>query len=234
MYKTSIYKKAARGNFDWETFFSPETPGEIFKKLDIQQMMLKLREHLKENKFRLAFALNRVMTRLFEASTPHSPRVLELGAATGFLTRWLLRQYGGTGTLVDSSKASYQAYTRMEDDVKKNITYLNVDLFALELQERFDLVCSFGLIEHFKDKAPVLEVHKKMAAPTGSIVILVPLDTPLTRVFLELHPELNLGYRELLTEKEFKGILKQHHLQVLRTQISKGYVYDFIGALCRC
>jgi 2-polyprenyl-3-methyl-5-hydroxy-6-metoxy-1,4-benzoquinol methylase len=232
MYTTSIYKEAAIGNFDWEAFFSPEAPEELFEQLDLRQIMFRLRDHLKENKFRLAFALNRVMTRLFEGRTPHNPRVLELGAATGFLTRWLLRQYGGTAILVDSSNASYRAYTSMDDDIKKNITYMNVDLFNLELQEQFDLVCSFGLIEHFEDKQEVIEVHKKFVAPGGMILILVPLDTPLTRAFLEVHPELNRGYRELRTEKEFTGILTRHGLQVIRVQASKGYVYDFIGAVC--
>jgi SAM-dependent methyltransferase len=234
MYKTSIYKQAENGNFDWETYFTPEESTEkLFKRLDLPQVLSRLRGHLKEDKFRLAFALNRVMTRLLEGMAPHHPRVLELGAATGFLGRWLLRQYGGTGILVDNSKASYHAYALVEDDVKENITYLNVDLFTLELQERFDLVCSFGLIEHFEDKRAVLDVHKKFVASDGIIVILVPLDSPLTRVFLEVHPELNLGYRELLTEKEFKRILMQHGLRAIRTQASKGYVYDFIGAVCR-
>jgi len=233
MYKTSIYMQTENGNFDWENYFSPESREKLFKKLDFHQVFSRLREHLKEDKFRLAFALNRVMTRLLVGKAPHHPRVLELGAATGFLARWLLRRYGGTGTLVDSSKASYHAYGLIEDEVKENITYLNVDLFTLELQERFDLVCSFGLIEHFIDKAPVLEIHKKYVTANGMIIILVPLDTPLTRAFLEVHPELNLGYRELLTEKEFKLILSRHRFQVTRTQISKGYVYDFIGAVCR-
>jgi len=233
MYKTSIYKQAEHGNFDWETYFSPESKEKLFKKLDLHQVFSRLREHLAEDRFRLAFALNRVMTRLLAGKVPHNPRVLELGAATGFLARWLLRQYGGKGTLVDSSKASYQAYKMVEDEVKEKINYLNVDLFTLELQERFDLVCSFGLIEHFADKAPVLEIHKKYVNADGMMIILVPLDTPLTQAFLEVHPELNLGYRELLTEKEFTLILNRHRFQVISTQVSKGYVYDFIGAVCR-
>ena len=233
MYKTNIYKQAENGNFDWETYFTPESTEKLFTRLDFPQVFSRLREHLKENKFRLAFALNRVMTRLLEGMSPHRPRILELGAATGFLGRWLMRQYGGTGILVDNSKASYHAYTLVEDDIKENITYLNVDLFTLELQERFDLVCSFGLIEHFEDKQAVLDIHKKFVTPDGIMVILVPLDTPLTRAFLEVHPELNLGYRELLTEKEFTRILAQHGLRVTRAQVSKGYVYDFIGAVCR-
>ena len=43
---------------------------------------------------------------------------------------------------MDNSKASYHAYTQVEDDIKENITYLNVDLFtrsdrAGRLQEKY-------------------------------------------------------------------------------------------------
>jgi 2-polyprenyl-3-methyl-5-hydroxy-6-metoxy-1,4-benzoquinol methylase len=122
----------------------------------------------------------------------------------------------------------------MQDHLKKYITYLNADLFHLELEEEFDLICSFGLIEHFVEKQAVLAAHKKFAASNANIIILVPLDSPLTRAFLEVHPELNLGYRELLSEKELKRILTRNALHVIRMNISQGYCYDFVGALCHC
>ena len=179
----------------------------------------------------MTLALNTMMRKLLKNREPHHPRILELGAATGLLTRWLTEEYGGSGVLVDNSEASCQAFHTMEYDRKKNLTYLKNDLFQLELEERFDLVCSFGLIEHFIDKRAVLEIHRKFSAPGGSEF---PVDfqyTPLTRTFFELHPELNLGYRELLKEKEFKEILTRQGMKILRTQASSGYAYDFLGAL---
>jgi 2-polyprenyl-3-methyl-5-hydroxy-6-metoxy-1,4-benzoquinol methylase len=100
------------------------------------------------------------------------------------------------------------------------------------LDKNFDIVCSFGLIEHFVDKQAVLDVHKNFAAPNGIIIILVPMNTPLSRTFLEVHPELNLGYRELLSEKEFKDILIHGGFEIIRTAVSQYYSYDFIGAVC--
>lgn len=234
MYLTDIFRNEGSENFDWENYFSAEHFNDIIHQVDPVQIVSKLREHLKEDRFRLTFSLTRLMRGLLKDIQPDSPSILELGAATGFLTRWLISRYRGRGVLVDKSTASYLAYSSMQDDLKKHITYLNMDLFDLELEERFDLVCSFGLIEHFEDKAPVLAVHKKFTSANGKILILVPLDSPLTRAFLEVHPELNLGYRELLSEKEFKHILTRNGLQVVRTTISQGYCYDFAGALCTC
>ncbi len=233
MYITEVFKNESSENFDWEAFFSLDNPGEIINQMDLARLISKLREHLKENNYQLTFKLSRLLRELLKEMNIKNPKILELGAATGFLTRWLLNQYGGRGVLVDKSEASFRAYTALKDNLKRNITYINEDLFQLELDETFNLVCSFGLIEHFVDKKPVLNAHRKFVASDGIIVILVPLDSPLSRVFLAVHPELNLGYRELLTEKEFKKILTKNGLEVVRTKASQGYCYDFVGALCR-
>lgn len=233
MYLTDVFRNEGNDTFDWENYFSLYSQSEIIHHVDPIQLIAKVRKHLKENSFQLTFTLTRLMRELLKGVDIKKPRILELGAATGFLSRWFLSQYGGSAVLVDKSKASFKAYSDMKDDIKRFITYINEDLFRLKLAETFDLVCSFGLIEHFVDKRGVLAAHKKFAKADGMIVILVPLDSPLTRAFLEVHPELNLGYRELLTEKEFKKILVENGLELVKLKVSQGYCYDFVSALCR-
>ena len=239
MYITNIFNTNSRETgiegserFDWEMFFSGESAKRILENMDVEQVVLRAREHLQENRFRQTLVFNQVMRKLFKGREPHEPAILELGAATGFLTRWLTEEYGGTGVLVDNSEASYRAYSEMNYDRKHNFTYVKSDIFQLELERQFDLVCSFGLVEHFMEKRAVIEVHKRYTKPGGIIVIIIPMDTPLSRTFFELYPELNLGYRELLKEKEFKDMLSRHGLEILRTQASSGYSYDILAALC--
>ena len=232
MYLTTVYKNKCTENFDWESYFKLESSSEIIDQIDHAKIISILRKHLKEDKFRLTFVMTKLLRDLLKGIEIKSPTVLELGAATGFLTRWIIGKYGGRGTLVDKSKASYEKYISLKDSLAKYITYLNEDIFEMELHEKFDLVCSFGLVEHFVEKQAVISVHKEYVAANGFVLILVPLDSPLTRVFLEIHPELNLGYRELLSEKEFKEILNQNGLRIIRTKKSQGYCYDFIGAIC--
>jgi 2-polyprenyl-3-methyl-5-hydroxy-6-metoxy-1,4-benzoquinol methylase len=233
MYLTDVFRNECNEAFDWENYFSPDSHGDIIHHVNPIQLIAKVRKHLKENSFQLTFTLTRLMRELLKGIDIKNPRILELGAATGFLSRWFLSQYGGSAVLVDKSKASFKAYSNMKDDIKRFITYINEDLFRLELAETFDLVCSFGLIEHFVDKRGVLAAHKKFAKADGMIVILVPLDSPLSRVFLEVHPELNLGYRELLTEKELKKNLLENGLHLVKSKVSQGYCYDFVASLCR-
>ncbi|MGE5343488.1 MAG: class I SAM-dependent methyltransferase [Candidatus Omnitrophota bacterium] len=234
MYLTTIYKDIGIETFDWENYFSSESSLDIMNRIDPANVLSIVRGILKEDKFRLTFVMTKLMNSLLDGTDIKNPKILELGAATGFLTRWLLNRLGGTGTLVDKNKSSYEKYKSLPDNFSKSITYLNVDLFELKLQERFDIVCSFGLVEHFVDKQPVVAAHKKFVASNGWVIILIPLDSPLTRAFLEIHPELNLGYRELLSEREFKRMLSDNGLKIIRTEISQGYCYDFIGAVCCC
>ncbi|TGV00987.1 class I SAM-dependent methyltransferase, partial [Mesorhizobium sp. M00.F.Ca.ET.186.01.1.1] len=102
------------------------------------------------------------------------PRVLELGAGTGFLTRLLLTMYQGSGVLVDNCQTSFDAYNQVAHNHADRITYLLEDLFTLKLTETFDLVCSFGLIEHFKEKAEILSIHKQFCKEDGYLILIVP------------------------------------------------------------
>lgn len=233
MYITSNFFTGENSlNFDWENFFNPKSLPEFEDQCNFKEIVCESRKHLRENKFYMSFILSKLMKNLLNEIDLTTPSILELGAATGFLTRWLISQYGGKGVLIDNNKTSYESYLAIKDNLKQDISYIVTDLFKLDIKERFDIVCSFGLIEHFKIKKKVVEVHKFYIKPNGIIIILVPLDTPLSRAFLELHPEKNLGYRELLTEKELKTILLENGLRVLNSEVSSGYSYDFIGAVC--
>ncbi len=233
MYITKIIENESNGNFDWTKYFSREENFDIFEKFDKNKILNDIRYHLQENNFKMLFVLSQVMRSLLRGLDVKKPNILELGAATGFLTRWLVTQYDGRGTLVDRNEASYKAFNSLKDTSKEYIQYLVKDIFELELEEKFDIVCSFGLIEHFEDKSEVLEVHKRYLSEDGLLIIVVPMDSLLTRVFFEVHPELNLGYRELLTEGELKKILNDADLEVLKTEISIGYAYDHVAAVCK-
>lgn len=220
-------------NFDWDAFFSLKGGESIFDKVDKLEILQSIRNNFKENNYQLALALCGVIDELLQNVAIVQPKILELGAATGSLTRFLIDRYNGTGVLVDQSETAYQRFLPYSSHYADSIKYLNMDLFQLNLEEKYDLVCSFGLIEHFKDKKKIIEAHQMHVGLNGYLLILVPSDTILTRVFFNIHPELNLGYRELLSMLELESVLRDSGLQIINTSKSKGYCYDFIGALCK-
>lgn len=220
-------------SFDWTTFFKEGKKSEDYE-IDSLPILKKIRVHLKENNLELGILFTRLFDQLFSGiKIPANPNIIELGAATGFLTRFLVEKLNGTGLLVDRCEQSYKLYQSQNQNKTTKISYLISDIFELNQTNKFDIVCSFGLIEHFEDKTKILDVHRNLISSEGIIIIIIPMDTPLTRCYYEAYPELNLGYRELLRKDELLSILKTNHLSVLQCQASQGYKYDFLTAICK-
>jgi len=55
---------------------------------------------------------------------------------------------------------------------------LHQDFLHWETDRRFNVVVSFGFIEHFADPAAVLKKHWELVAPDGYLVVSVPLFSP--------------------------------------------------------
>jgi SAM-dependent methyltransferase len=233
MYLTKINATPVDGNFDWNGYFSARQHASMLEGLDCRALLDSLRGMLREDHGALTLSLTRLLRTLLKDTRLDAPRILELGAATGYLSRWLLHRYGGHATLVDNGPGSYAAYEAAQDPIKDHIDYVQRDLFAVDLPRTFDLTCSFGLIEHFVDKTGVLAAHRRFLKDGGRSLVIIPLDTKLTRVFYEIHPEQNLGYRELLTIPELKAALTGAGFEVLGVEVSHGFAYDYAAALCR-
>lgn len=55
-----------------------------------------------------------------------------------------------------------------------DLRIIEADVFSFEPTELYDLVCSFGLIEHFTDINKILEAHVKFLKPGGILLIVLP------------------------------------------------------------
>ena len=52
------------------------------------------------------------------------------------------------------------------------------DIRFIELPQQFDVVASFGLIEHFQDPASILRHHARFCRPGGCVAVTVPNFAP--------------------------------------------------------
>ncbi|SDM84680.1 Cyclopropane fatty-acyl-phospholipid synthase [Daejeonella rubra] len=101
---------------------------------------------------------------------------IELGGFPGYYSIFLRKYLGVKTTLFD--------YFIHPDILKKvltknglnkdDITVIESDLFQYKPIEKYDLVLSCGLIEHFKDTKDIIERHLEFLKPEGTLFITLP------------------------------------------------------------
>jgi SAM-dependent methyltransferase len=118
---------------------------------------------------------SRMIEMLIDSGPKTKMDVIELGCAPGLILKelYLLRpvhNYFGIDYSLDGL-----AITRKfleENGIKAELIY--ADILTYVPDRTYDLVVSFGLVEHFDDPVKVLEAHKKFAAEDGLVMVSVP------------------------------------------------------------
>jgi SAM-dependent methyltransferase len=173
-----------------------------------------------------------VINRLLEGVDVAHNSVLELGCGSGMNSVNLLNDHSfGKATLVDFSRQALGTARANTED--HNVELICSDIFSLDLCERFDLVFSIGLIEHFtgERRSEAIAIHRKLAENGGLIMIIVPREGGLSRVsgFVNRIQ----GYKEYpFSDAEIEALFQRNGLRVIRKD------YMFMGTascyLLRC
>jgi SAM-dependent methyltransferase len=114
---------------------------------------------------------------VFDKNLPHDPRLTaaELGGSPGQYLAYVHKSLGYRVTCIDYSRIGCQKTV-------ENFTLLGIDGDVIQADifdddvdlPLFDVVYSLGLIEHFKDRTPVVERHVRLIKPGGYLVLGVP------------------------------------------------------------
>lgn len=126
-------------------------------------------------------ALKRVRAReqwmdVIAASLPDAPlEVLELGCSPGTLSTALMADTPWIPFGIDYSDDA-DAFVKTFEKIGKSATLYKGDIFETRIDREFDVVCSWGLIEHFRGREldQLLEIHHSYVREGGFVVILVP------------------------------------------------------------
>jgi SAM-dependent methyltransferase len=140
----------------------------------------------------------------------HNKRILELGCGTGRLSYLALKGGAASVTLVDSSlKAVALAHGLFMKECPDSYSIIHSDIFEFIPNDRYDLVFSSGLIEHFKDDARYGIVKKHMDLSLADCIIIHPTDTVYSAIFNRLPQAIKLyGFQRAFSEEEMRRCLK--------------------------
>ena len=151
-----------------------------------------------------------------------NPKVIELGCGSGEITARIIKMYGGSATLVDNSKEAVILASKNFKKYKIKAKFIQKDLFKFKPQEKFDIVHSEGLIEHFlgEKRNKIIEVHKKCVKKDGFIIISVPRPVWYYKIAKWLLEKVNkwpFGFEHAINSYELKEILENNGLRVLES-----------------
>jgi len=169
---------------------------------------------------------------LWSMPIKRDPDIVFFGAEVGWEAALVQALYGDGGrvVLIDNDPAAHERFTKSPTELTvqaprgfgskelvvrrplERIEYVRKDVFTYQDDAAFDVGIDWGLIEHFSEPRKLELMHTMQAflRPGGLQVSAVPRNTRISRSFYwAFRDELNFGYRELMSKREFSQLLKR-------------------------
>lgn len=115
------------------------------------------------------------VTRLLRKHVRPGSRYIEIGCAPGKMLAWVASVLKAEATGLDYSESGTARCRKLFDALGLKVDLYHDDFFHHHLPPAsFDVVASFGVIEHFNDAIPVVRKHIDLVKPGGVALIAVP------------------------------------------------------------
>lgn len=113
--------------------------------------------------------------RLLKKHVRPGSRYIEIGCAPGKMLAWVAGVLKAQVTGLDYSEPGITKCRELFDVLGLKVDLHHEDIFKHQLRPAsFDVVTSFGVIEHFDDPRPVVQRHLDLLRPGGVALIAVP------------------------------------------------------------
>lgn len=153
-------------------------------------------------------------------------KILEAGCGFGQWVFWMAEQGYQTIGIDLAPKAIRTAKNYANKNKIKNCEFIEGDVRKLPIKDDyFDIIFSFGLIEHFHKPEVILKELKRVLKPGGKIFLSVPnlySFHTLTRIVLKITGKWNLGYERSYNKKSLNKLFKKSGFEPLRCGIMPG------------
>lgn len=100
--------------------------------------------------------------------------VLEIGCANSNFLCYLAKKFGYKAYGIDYSDAIVKTTELFKFNSLPEPTLYKTDVFSWQTDQKFNIVCSFGFVEHFNDLNRVVAKHAELTALDGKLIITLP------------------------------------------------------------
>ena len=121
------------------------------------------------------YSYHDVISRLSKEYLP-GKKCIELGGFPGYFSIYFKKYCGLQPTLIDFyfNKKIFEDIVNFNGIQSSDISCIQADIITHNPTEFYDLVTSFGLIEHFTDLREILMTHTKYMKPGAALLIALP------------------------------------------------------------
>lgn len=161
---------------------------------------------------------------LFKKYIPKGGTCLEVGCYPGNFLVYFGKYFNYTANGIDTTPYILDRLPQYLAEQQVKIGHLYHDDFLnFTSEDQYDLVCSFGFIEHFKDFRSVIEKHIRLVKPGGNLIISCPnfrgLQFLLHKIFdaenLERHVTQAMDFKAwsaVLTKNDMEIVYQNYYL----------------------
>lgn len=144
-----------------------------------------------------------------------SKSCIEIGAYPGGRLGYFAKEYNYQPTALDFIEDIEFIKANMHYNGIDNCEVIKADFLKWNPEEKYDLVCSFGFVEHFDDYEFVINKHIDLLNSGGILIISVP--------YLEY---LQLWIRKILyTPEHYRKIMDAHNREIMKLSELKKVIF---------
>lgn len=130
-----------------------------------------------------------------------SKSCIELGALPGGFLTYFYKDYGYSITGLDFADNTDAFFDTMKKNHIDKYKFIKADIIDYKTEKKYDIVASFGFIEHFDDIDLILSKHEQLMQPGGYLVITVPNFRNLQYIYHFIFDRKNLAIHNTATMK---------------------------------
>lgn len=167
------------------------------------------------------------LTRVFDAYVRKGSECFEVGCYPGTYLLYLGRHFGLEVSGIDATPRVAQLPESLKAAGCRIGEIRQGDFLNFEPKRQYDLVCSFGFVEHFAEYADVLARHVPLVKPGGLLIVSCPHFRRLQyllRLVLD-RPGLRRHYLPAMNLCAWRRVLEGHGMQVVEQGYEKTFAF---------
>lgn len=163
-------------------------------------------------------SVNRFKEILNEHLSKNNGIALEIGCVPGTFLAYICKEFGYYPEGIDFDEKAIELTSKTLEDV--GITKFKIhkeDFNKWEAKKKYDLVCSFGFVEHFDDATEIIKKHIDLMKRKGKLIIEIPNFSGFNGFLHRLvdKPNLLQHNTSIMNMDFFERLAKKNKLKVL-------------------